>query len=88
MRWWSTGTASRSVRRAAPPRVEAGYREVLKRLRDTALEALADARIGIRDINAIGLGMPGPVDQARGRVVVAPNLGWRTSRWQRTCAPC
>lgn len=59
-----------------PTKVEAGYREVLKRLRDTALEALADARISIRDINAIGLGMPGPVDQERGRVVVAPNLGW------------
>jgi glucokinase len=59
-----------------PTKSEAGYREVLKRLRDTAHEALVDAGIGIRDIRSIGLGMPGPVDLARGRVVVAPNLGW------------
>ena len=59
-----------------PTKSEVGYRDVLKRLRDTALEALADAGIGLRDIRSIGLGMPGPVDQARGRVVVAPNLGW------------
>jgi glucokinase len=63
-----------SARRPTKP--EGGYREVLKRLCETASEAVADARISLRDIRAVGLGMPGPVDLARGRVVVAPNLGW------------
>lgn len=63
-----------SARRPTKP--EGGYREVLKRICETAAEAVEDARLSLREVSSVGLGMPGPVDLERGRVVVAPNLGW------------
>jgi glucokinase len=59
-----------------PTRSEGGYATVLKRLDDTAREAADDAGVPFRNFDTIGLGMPGPIDTDRGRVVVAPNLGW------------
>lgn len=59
-----------------PTRPENGYASVLKRIDDTAREAADDAGVSYRQIDTIGLGMPGPIDEKNGRVVVAPNLGW------------
>ena len=63
-----------SARRPTKP--AQGYRRVLERIDETAHEAAADADLRFRDLDAIGLGVPGPVDLRRGLVVMAPNLGW------------
>lgn len=64
-----------AARRATKP--EDGYRAVLKRLVATAEDAAEDADLDLDDFDAIGLGMPGPIDDRRGMVHLAPNLGWR-----------
>lgn len=60
-----------------PTRAEQGYRKVLARVDDSAREATDDAGIRFKDIDTVGLGIPGPIDSASGVVAVAPNLGWR-----------
>jgi glucokinase len=69
------GKVLASARRATKP--EDGYRSVLKRLVTTAEEVAEDADLEVDDFDAIGLGMPGPIDDRRGVVHLAPNLGWR-----------
>lgn len=64
-----------AARRATKP--EDGYKAVLKRLVATAEEAAEDADLDLDDFDSIGLGMPGPIDDRRGVVHLAPNLGWR-----------
>lgn len=64
-----------TARRATKP--EGGYKAVLKRLVATADEAAEDAELDLDEFDAIGLGMPGPIDDRRGVVHLAPNLGWR-----------
>ena len=64
-----------AARRATKP--EDGYKAVLKRLVATAEDAAEDADLDLDDFDAIGLGMPGPIDDRRGMVHLAPNLGWR-----------
>jgi glucokinase len=64
-----------SARRPTKP--EDGYKSVLKRLVATAEDAAEDADLDLDDFDAIGLGMPGPIDDRRGVVHLAPNLGWR-----------
>lgn len=49
---------------------------LVKRIVVTVQEILAEARIGVGDLSAIGVGAPGPVDPGRGMVLKAPNLGW------------
>ena len=69
------GRVLATARRATRP--EDGYKAVLKRLKTTAHEAAVAAGITVNDLPAIGLGMPGPIDDRRGMVHLAPNLGWR-----------
>jgi glucokinase len=61
----------------AATHAEAGYTNVLKRLHDLADAVIARSTVRWRDVSSIGVGMPGPIDQARGVVMVAPNLGWK-----------
>lgn len=63
----------RSKRSTKP---EQGYRRVLARIARTGQEALAEAGIQVSAIPFIGLGVPGPVDQARGRLLMSRNLKW------------
>ncbi len=69
------GKVLASARRPTKP--EEGYKAVLKRLLRTSEEAAAGADLKLKDFPAIGLGMPGPIDDRRGVVHLAPNLGWR-----------
>lgn len=55
---------------------ERGYRAVVERVARTALEALDDADAKRVSVRVCGIGAPGPVDAARGRLRMAPNLGW------------
>ncbi len=54
-----------------------GARGVMERLQQTIMDALAEARIGPRELGGIGVGCPGPLDLDRGIVLQAPNLGWK-----------
>jgi glucokinase len=69
------GSVLATARRATKP--EDGYRSVLKRLRLTIEEVAEAAKIKVKDLPSVGLGMPGPIDEQRGIVHVAPNLGWK-----------
>jgi glucokinase len=55
-------------------RPELGYAGVLRRIAETAAAAAEDAGTSMREVVSVGLGVPGPV--SRGRVLLAPNLGW------------
>lgn len=71
----SKGKVLATARRPTKP--EDGYKAVLKRLVVTAHEVAEEAGLQVKDFPAIGLGMPGPIDDRRGVVHLAPNLGWR-----------
>jgi glucokinase len=57
-------------------RAELGAEGVVERVAECVNEALAAAAVPHAAIAAIGVGVPGMVDQARGVVKIAPNLGW------------
>jgi glucokinase len=71
----SKGKVLATARRPTKP--EDGYKAVLKRLVVTAQEVAEEAGLRMKDFPAIGLGMPGPIDDRHGVVHLAPNLGWR-----------
>ena len=74
------GAAIHGVR-SAPTRPEEGANAVVDRIVRLSLESLAEAgqAAGITraDVIGLGVGAPGPLDIARGLVLVTPNLGWR-----------
>ena len=56
---------------------EGGPDAVIKRILDTASEALDEAKVTLKSISGVGIGAPGPVDYQTGVVYSAPNLpGW------------
>lgn len=54
-----------------------GSSAVVGRVIEVARSAVEQAGMLMSDIKAVGIGAPGPVDHRTGRVVRAPNLGWR-----------
>lgn len=54
-----------------------GARAVVDRMIETANEALSEANLQPRQLGAIGVGVPGPVDQLKGIVLEAVNLNWK-----------
>src|SRR5258706_143890 len=54
---------------------ELGAAGVLERLIKTINDAAKTAGVKMRDIDGIGIGVPGPIDSAKGVVRVAVNLG-------------
>ena len=61
-------------------RASEGRNSVLGRIRLCVEEALSEARIPVKNIHAIGIGCPGPVDMAQGIIHHAPNLKWKDVR--------
>ncbi len=57
-------------------KAEDGYKAVLKRLQTTVKEVIEFAKVNKKEFPSIGLGMPGPIDEEKGMVRIAPNLGW------------
>ncbi len=49
---------------------------VVDRIIETIDNAVAEAGIDIKDVEGIGLAVPGPIDKARGIMVRTPNLGF------------
>src|SRR5437870_2414818 len=50
--------------------------ELLDRLAEGAAAAASQADLPFEAISAVGLCVPGPLDNSRSVVAVAPNLGW------------
>lgn len=48
----------------------------VSRLVETIEQCLKDAEVEPKALKAVGIGVPGAVDRARGVVISAPNLGW------------
>lgn len=56
---------------------ELGPDGVIKRIVDTATEALSTAKVSLKSVTGAGVGAPGPIDYETGIVYSAPNLpGW------------
>jgi glucokinase len=56
---------------------ERGVAVVLDRVSRCIRDAVDECNLDLKQIRAIGLGAPGAVDASEGRVVFAPNLGWK-----------
>lgn len=67
--------------RSQTTRAEQGADAVIDRIVQMIAEVIADtsAETGAArtDFLGVGIGAPGPLDRARGVVIVTPNLGWR-----------
>jgi glucokinase len=58
-------------------KAETGVEGVVTRIVETLDEAVMSAKLTRKDIRAIGIGAPGPVDNQTGVIATAPNLpGW------------
>ncbi len=56
---------------------ELGPKKVIERISRCVREAVEGCDLSLEQIKGIGIGAPGVVDAGMGRVVFAPNLGWR-----------
>ena len=56
---------------------ERGPRTVIERISRCVKEAVEECNLTLEQIKGVGIGAPGVVDAESGRVVFAPNLGWR-----------
>ena len=67
--------------RSIPTGAESGAEGVADRIvgliEGVVLDTLAETNSSRRDVIGVGVGAPGPLDRAKGLVVVAPNLGWK-----------
>ena len=76
----STGIADRKGKLlhiiTVPTQASSGPRKVIKRIEDSILAACAGAKVGLKDVDRIGIGAPGPV--INDHVIDPPNLiGWK-----------
>jgi glucokinase len=73
------GGAIHGVRSVAT-RGEEGAQAVIARIaglvEDSIAETMAEAGIARGQVAGVGVGSPGPLDRARGIVLLTPNLGW------------
>ena len=60
-----------------PAKGERGGDAVLDRVAETVDEALADAGMTRKDVGALGMAVPSPVNQETGVALFSPNLNWR-----------
>lgn len=67
--------------RMVPTRAEEGAEAVVDRIaaliEDVITQTRAETGAERSDFLGVGIGSPGPLDRARGLVIVTPNLGWR-----------
>ncbi|MGB0578121.1 MAG: ROK family protein [Limisphaerales bacterium] len=56
---------------------ERSYEEVMDRIRRCVREAVDECDLKLKQIQSLGIGVPGAVDPGAGRMIFAPNLDWR-----------
>ena len=56
---------------------QSGAKVVIERIIETARETLSELQLSEKRLGGIGVGVPGPVDQEKGIVLEAANLGWK-----------
>ena len=72
-----SGRTLASERRPISQKARAGQRVLLQELEGAGVAALAAARVDAASRRAVGVGTPGVVDPATGRIALAPQLeGW------------
>ncbi len=58
--------------------VEGGFQHVIEQMADSVRALCKRRKVSLKHVCGVGIGTPGPVDVARGLIVVAPNFpGWR-----------
>ncbi len=67
----------RLARAKTEARASEGSDAVIDRIVECAREAVKKADLNWKQIEAVGLGAPSPIDAETGRVIFAPNLGWK-----------
>jgi len=73
----ASGAVVATSRRKSAPQIHAGPRAMLTAVRTTAHDALAAGGIDPARLTAVGVGTPGVVDPASGRISLAPQIvGW------------
>jgi glucokinase len=56
---------------------ERGAAEVIDRVARCVRDAIDECDLDVKQLRGVGVGAPGAIDAASGRVVFAPNLNWR-----------
>ena len=58
--------------------IEGGFQHVIEQMADFVRALCKRSKVPLKRVRGVGIGTPGPVDVARGLIVVAPNFpGWR-----------
>jgi glucokinase len=57
-------------------KAERGTTEVIVRIARCVRDALDECDLDVKQLRGVGVGAPGAIDVATGRVIFAPNLGW------------
>src|SRR5215203_4394171 len=73
----SRHVAMRSVPTQASQGPDVVVERMVAQIEGVILDTMAQTGCSRNDVVGVGIGAPGPLDRARGIVVVAPNLGWR-----------
>jgi len=73
----SRHVAMRSVPTQASQGPDVVVERMVAQIEGVILDTMAQTGCSRNDFVGVGIGAPGPLDRARGVVVVAPNLGWR-----------
>ena len=58
-------------------KAQRGAEAVIERIARCVLDAIDECDLSPKQICGVGIGAPGAVDQEKGEVVFAPNLGWK-----------
>src|ERR1700678_3051866 len=58
-------------------KAERGAEEVIDRIARCVRDAVDECDLDFKQIRGVGVGAPGAVDAASGRVIFAPNLQWQ-----------
>jgi glucokinase len=64
-----------SARKKTKP--EKGFKNTVNRIAKCATKAVKDAEIEMNDIQAVGVGSPGPLDLKEGKIIETPNMDWK-----------
>ena len=56
---------------------ERGFDAVVERIIRCVRDAVDECDMTLKQISGLGIGAPGAVNTAEGRVIFAPNLGWK-----------